>query len=187
MIQFKSDRERQLWIWVGVTLVGIFTTLGLAGTLAEELLERELAEVVWIWGLVITAVAVAGIGFARRRRWTDFWIAIGVVAVLAMALPRAGFDAAERSHLFEYGLVASLVYRALEARFTEHPRPVATPLFAVAITSGVGALDEIVQQLFPNRGFELVDIGFNSFAAAVVVGATWSVSRVWGRLRSGRS
>ena len=39
---FTSDRERRLWCWALAVVVAIYSTLGLAGTLAEVLRENNL-------------------------------------------------------------------------------------------------------------------------------------------------
>ena len=39
---YTSDRERRLWFWALAVVVAIYSTLGLAGTLAEVLREHNL-------------------------------------------------------------------------------------------------------------------------------------------------
>ena len=40
MSLFTSDRERRLWLWTLAVVVAIYSTLGLAGTLAGALREQ---------------------------------------------------------------------------------------------------------------------------------------------------
>ncbi|RMH11916.1 MAG: hypothetical protein D6701_14330 [Gemmatimonadetes bacterium] len=98
-----------------------------------------------------------------------------------------------RSHLFEYGVLAMLVYHALlERRGNGRPVRWAAPSAVVVVTL-VGWLDEVLQFFLPNRTYDLVDVGFNAIAATMGVGATalmgWA--RRWdvrlGRRRGGRA
>ena len=74
----------------------------------------------------------------------------------------------ERTHLFEYALVAALVHEALLER-RDNGRRVPTPtLLALLISLLLGLLDESIQYLLPNRVFDPVDVAFNSLAAASV-------------------
>ena len=69
-----------------------------------------------------------------------------LMVLLRMAL-------AERSHLIEYGVVASFIYEAL----------------AVLATGAVGVLDEGIQVFLPSRVFDPVDMLFNALAGVMAV------------------
>jgi hypothetical protein len=56
----------------------------------------------------------------ERRLW--FW-ALGVTAVYGMVVVRMEIGPAERTHLFEYGLLAVLIYQALTERLGHGRRP----------------------------------------------------------------
>lgn len=46
---FTSARERRLWAWTLALVQAIYSTLGLARTLADELRNRELTDNLFIW------------------------------------------------------------------------------------------------------------------------------------------
>ena len=66
MYLFTSNRERRLWFWALAVVVAIYSTLGLAGTLAEALRERNLLEVSFTLGLLLAATASATSGLKSR-------------------------------------------------------------------------------------------------------------------------
>ena len=110
-------------------------------------------------------------------------MAIGIAAVYGMILVRAGSE--ERSHLFEYGLVAVLIHEALSERFRLHPSILRPAIVAIAITALVGLLDESIQALIPNRGYQIADVGFNALAGFMAVAA--SLSLTWARRRGNKN
>jgi VanZ family protein len=84
----------------------------------------------------------------------------------------------ERTHLFEYGLVAILIHQALAER-KRHGRQIAAPaLCAVVATSLLGWLDEAIQWLMPNRAYDLRDVGLNALAGGMAIGATLALAWV---------
>ena len=85
----------------------------------------------------------------------------------------------ERTHLIEYGLVATLIYLALRER-KRNGRQVSFPAgLALVMTALLGLLDECIQALLPNRVFDLVDVGFNVLAGLMAIGAIVAIA--WGR------
>ena len=75
----------------------------------------------------------------------------------------------ERSHLFEYSVVAVFIYEALTERAKQGRRVPVPPLLAIIGTSIIGTLDEGIQAILPNRVFEWVDVFFNFLASAMAV------------------
>jgi hypothetical protein len=172
---FSPDRERRLWMWTLVVLVAIYSTLSPAQTLAAELRARNLLGITS--GVVLLALALIVIG-----RWVrtgpgrrEIGAGVGVIAVYLVTLVRLPVPEA-RSHLFEYGLVAILIYHALLERRRNGRRVPLPALFAVLATALLGWVDEAIQYFLPNRVYDLVDVGLNAafglmaVAASVVVG-----------------
>ena len=180
---FTSKRERRLWIWALVIVVAIYSTLGLARTLADELRNRELIDAAFFVGLFLLMGAVLVQGLKKRPSRDEVGIALAVAGVyltvmLRMLIPE------ERSHLMEYSVVALFVHEALLER-ARH-RPVRRPaLLAILITSVVGVLDECIQWFLPGRVFDYRDILFNLLAAVMAVSASaalrWARRRRWRR------
>ena len=177
---FTSTRERGLWIGALVVVVLIYSTLGLAQTLSDELQERSLFDAVFGVGFVLIVVAVATQAFRSKPGWVDVAIAIGIIGVALMALARVAVPA-ERTHLFEYALVAVLIHQALLER-QRNGGSIRTPwLTAIGVTAALGTVDELIQAFIPDRVFDIRDVGFNALAAVVAVLAGVLVG--WSRRR----
>ena len=178
MSLFTSNRERRLWLWTLVVLVTIYSTLGLAQTLAGVLRDRGLlAGVVWVSMLLIMAAVVIQ-GLKRRPGGAEVGVALGIVAVYLLMFLRMASTPAERTHLIEYTVVALLIHEALTERASNShsvPRPAITAIVATAL---LGLLDEGIQALLPSRVFDPVDILFNVLAAVMAVAASAALAQV---------
>ena len=174
---FTSRRERRLWLWALIVVVAIYSTLGLAGRLAEVLGEHPSLPAVFFFLMLLTVAAIVGSGLKRRPGRRDVWIALGVTAVYGMMVLRMGVSPAERTHLMEYSVVAVLIYQALRER-SENGRRVPVPaVVALGATVLVGWIDEGIQAVLPNRVYDNFDV-FSNFVAAVI-GIVTSVVVGW--------
>ena len=180
---FSSPRERRLWTLTLALIVAIFASLGIAGTLASAFLETGLDAVLFVLGMLLVGCTVLAWGLKMRPVGVEFGVALGIIAVYFMALARMTF--AERSHLIEYGVVASFIYAALAERAHNGRRVPMPAAIAVAATALVGAVDEGVQRLIPNRVFDPVDILFNTLAGVMAVAAILAMgwARRWAATR----
>ena len=184
MTLFSSRRERRLWLWVLVVMVAIYLTLGLAQTLAETLEERGLLDIslgLFLLCMFLVGVTVLTQGLRVRPGGAEVTVAIGVVAAYLLVLTRMTVPT-ERSHLIEYGVVGVLIYEALTERRGQGRRVPLPPVLAVLATAALGALDEGIQWLLPNRVFDPVDILFNLLAGTMAVAA--SAALTWARRRT---
>lgn len=90
------------------------------------------------------------------------------------------------AHFFFYGLVGTLVFRALRVRFLSHRRWA----LAFLITMSLGIGEEVVQHFNPNRSFELADWAADTAGALVAIALyrNWDLYRrvlefrLWPRL-----
>ena len=184
MTLFSSRRERRLWLWVLVVMVAIYLTLGLAQKLAATLEERGLLDIslgLFLLCMFLVGVTVLTQGLRVRPGGAEVTVAIGVVAAYLLVLTRMTVPT-ERSHLIEYGVVGVLIYEALTERRSQGRRVPLPPLLAVLATAALGALDEGIQWLLPNRVFDPVDILFNLLAGTMAVAA--SAALTWARRRT---
>lgn len=167
--RFTTRRERILWLLTTAVVIAIYSTLGLATTLAEELTNRELMDNISALGFLVVLAAVLLFGMRRRIPGAaTIAIAGGATAVFVLVFLRMA-SPIERSHLIEYSLLAILIREALYERAAAG-RPVPRPaLLAVGLASLVGLLDELIQLIIPIRVFDPVDIGFNTLAATMGV------------------
>lgn len=174
-LRFATRRERNLWVLAGAVVVAIYATIGLATTLAEELTNRKLLDNVAALGLLVLFAAVLLVGVKGRIPWAlNVAIAVGVTAVYGLVFLRMA-SPIERSHLFEYSLLAILINEALTER-SHAGRTVARPgLVAFGLASFIGLIDEAIQAVIPSRVFDPIDIAFNVFAAFIGVAVTGAI------------
>ena len=175
---FSSDRERRLWLWTLAVLVAIYSTLGPAAELAAALRERNLLRISSAAVLAGVLIVLAVPWVKRRPGRLEIGAAVGVMAVYLTTLIRIPVPEA-RSHLFEYGLVAMLIYHALSERRRNGSRVPAPAVTAVVATVLLGWLDEGIQAFLPNRTYDLVDVGFNAIAGTMAIAASLVMS--WAR------
>lgn len=179
MFRPTTPRERRLWFAALAVLAAIYATVGLAGTLAAELRERALLGVAFATGFVLVLAAIVGSALRRRPGRREIWVGLGLAAAYGMIVVRMGVGPVERTHLFEYGLLAVLIHQALVERRRHGGRVRVPAVLAVAATVLLGWLDEGLQALLPNRRYDLRDVGIN--AAAGVMAVTASVLIAWAR------
>ena len=181
---FTSAREQRLWLWLLAVVAAIYATLGLAGTLARVLSESYLLAVSFAAGFALVLAAIAASALGRRPGRAERWVGIGVAAVYGMVLVRMGV--AERTHLFEYGLVAVLLHHALIERRCNGRRVPLPAVVAVAVTALLGWIDEGIQALLPNRVYDLRDVGTNALAGLMAVVASLALASARRRWAPGR-
>ena len=176
---FTSRRERRLWLWLLGVLVVVYSTLGPARLLVDALRARGLLATVGFVVLLCSGAVLAALWGRTRPGRLEFGAGVGVAAIVVAAFIRTGVP--ERTHLFEYGLVAVLLLQALDER-RRNGRQVPVPaLVAVLGTVLLGWLDEGIQSQLPGRVYDLRDVGFNGLAGILTVGATRVLG--WARRR----
>ncbi len=176
--RFTSDRERRLWLWTLAVLIAIYSTLGPMAELAAALRERNLLRVSST-AVLLLVVAFFAVPWVKNRPGRfEIGAAIGVTTVYLATLIRMPVPEA-RSHMFEYGLLAILIYQALTER-RQNGREIPVPaVIAVVATTLLGWLDEGIQAFLPNRVYDLLDVGFDAAAALTAIVATLFMS--WAR------
>ena len=176
---FSSNRERRLWFALGIVLVGIYTTLGQAPAIVVALGESIVASAgTNLFFALLALLVVIPIFFIDKRLGrNEIAVGLGILAVYLMAWLRIG-SWAERTHLFEYALVAALVHEALLERKDNGRRVPAPALLALITSLLLGCLDEGIQFLLPNRVFDIIDIAFNSLAVTIIIASRWVLARV---------
>ena len=177
---FTSVRERRLWTWTLAVVVAIYSTLGLARTLAGVLREEGILVASFALGMVLVGATVLVLGLRGRPGGTEIGIVLGIATAYYMVMVRMALPE-ERTHLIEYGVVAVFIHEALKER-SSHGRFVPVPaLIAVAAASVVGVIDECIQAVIPNRVFDTEDILFNVLAAVMAVASSAALSWARGR------
>ncbi len=161
---------------VAAVVVAIYSTLGLATTLSAELSNRDLLDNVSAAAFLVLFGVVGLVGLrGRSRSALHAAIAVGVVAVYALVFLRMA-SPIERSHLFEYSLLAILIHEALLERSRAGQPVRRAGWLAVGSAATLGVLDELIQLVLPSRVFDPVDIGFNILAAFMGVAVSGAVA-----------
>jgi hypothetical protein len=176
---FSSVRERRLWLWTLAVLVGIYSTLGLARTLAGILRDQGMLANTVLFSMILIGVGVLVQGLRRRPGGTEIGVALGIAAVYILMFLRMSVPLEERTHLMEYTVVALLIYEALMERASNGRRVPVPALLAIVATALFGLLDEGIQAFIPSRVFDPIDILFNTLAGLMAVLA--SVVLAWAR------
>ena len=177
----SSDRERRLWLWTLAVVVAIYSTLGLARTLAGVLRDRDLLDGSFAFGMLLIGAAIVTQVLKTRPRGVEIGVALGVAAVYLLVILRMALPPEERTHLIEYGVVAVFIHEARTERSSQGRRVAVPVLLAVVATALVGVLDECIQALLPSRVFDPRDMLLNVLAALMAVAA--SVTLGWARRR----
>ncbi len=166
---FTSKREKNLWLWALTVIIAIYSTLGLAGKLATFLRDRNLLDSIYVFGFALAVIAIIGSGLKMKLRQWEIWILLGIVAVYGMLSVRFFLSPEERTHLFEYGIVATLIHQALLERLHNGEKTPAPALIAIIITALLGWFDEGIQAILPNRVYDIRDVGFNALAGFMAI------------------
>ncbi len=152
------------WVWVGLWILGIYGTLAWVRPVCEFLKVHTPFSV-----LVNLLFAALFLTFLLRYRdifKNDLVLTLTAAALSLctgillyfLKLPE------ERIHLLEYAILAALLYRAIRQ---EYPKGSAYGI-ALFLGSLVGWGDEIIQDILPNRYFQVSDILLNE--AGIVLG-----------------
>ena len=88
MVAFASRRERRLWLWTLATVVAIYSTLGLTGTLAGVLRDRDLLDATFFFVFLVLEASIVVIALRSRPGVTEFGVLLGVIAVYLLAFSR---------------------------------------------------------------------------------------------------
>lgn len=171
MTFFKSARERKLWFGALAVLVAIYSTVGLARTLAGVMRDRGiLSDSIWI-GIFLVAATVIAHGLKLRPGKIELAAWLGIAAVYIFILIRMALPE-ERSHLIEYSVLAVFIHEALRERKNNGGNVPVPSLIAFLATAIFGIIDECIQALIPARVFDPIDMAFNAFAGFLAIASS---------------
>jgi len=167
-IQKRSQIESLVYCGLAVALMVLFMlTVGLWRWLTDELGKTGAMLVPFVVAVVVFGTAWAihlYTGRSRRPRWS-YLIVAALVSAIALYIPDPQFPA-KRIHVAEFLLLAFLIRRGF-CRWTD-----GIPLITLTAICGIvlGAHDELLQGLHPDRRFGHTDIvvdGLASIAGAL--------------------
>jgi hypothetical protein len=123
-----------------------------------------------VLGLILIGAAILVIGLKTRPRGAVIGLGFGVAGVYLLTFLRMA-SPEERTHLFEYCIVALLIYEALTERVIQGNHVPVPALLAILITALFGWVDEGIQALLTNHVFDIRDVGYNALAAVMAIAA----------------
>ena len=185
VLETTSRRERRLWIGALLVLAAIWSSLFLAGALVPVLREQALLGAAFGVGFVLAIVAVAWGALRIGETGREVWIGLALAVAAWMVLVRLGVPGADRTHLFEYGLLGVLMYESLRERRRNGATGPPPAFAAILLTSAAGALDELVQAVNPGRVLDPRDLFVNALAAVSAVSASSTMRAMRRRLKRG--
>ncbi|MCA9407776.1 MAG: VanZ family protein [Candidatus Omnitrophica bacterium] len=155
-------QQRRIWwmaagLWLGV----IYSTLSLVRPVCEYLktntpfaLFVNLMMGSFLSGLIIIILRTMKIKSVQRM-----WFLSGVVILYIVGFWMVEHPE-EKLHLIEYGLLAYLIFKALQMDVHR----VKAYIGAFVLTSLCGWGDEIIQHYLPNRYYQVTDVQLNIFS-----------------------
>jgi hypothetical protein len=179
---FTSARERRLWLMAGSCLLLIFSSLYIARPTTNWLRDANLLRLA-VGGAFLLAATLVGMGILRSRPGWRVWVALGIIATGYVILLSRFELPEEHLHFLEYGIVGGLVFAALlERQKNTGDTPGGTPgrrgplwpaVGAFLITGAAGWVDEGIQEILPNRFYDLRDVAMNAAGGALAIASIW--------------
>ncbi|MDH3652056.1 MAG: VanZ family protein [Saprospiraceae bacterium] len=133
-------------------------------------MDQDLQGALFFYTMIALAATVILHGLITRPGKAEITIWLGLSAVCIMLYARLGF--AERSHLFEYSVLAIFIHKALNERKLQGKKITNPGLLAFLIAFGIGVLDESIQLFLPGRVFDPLDMLVNGLAAFMAIGTS---------------
>ena len=175
MFQFTSKREKRLWIWVLIIIIGIYCLIFIGRPLSGYLRERDLLTNAFWVAIWLTLATVLWHGWKQKIGRLEIGVWMGVAAVYLLVILRMAVPE-ERSHLIEYSILAVFIHEAIKERVANGGKVWMPALSAILITVAIGLLDEGIQLIVPGRVFDPIDMIFNTGAAVMAVTASSIIS-----------
>ncbi|MBI5116822.1 VanZ family protein [Candidatus Poribacteria bacterium] len=173
----ENMRRRRAWACAAAMMSVILLSLPITPFLWRKAVEvfGPQFNILGYFVLVVLALVFAIYAVRRRDRLerSSVFVLGGLAVIYYWLLRYHCRFPAERLHLFEYGLLAYLLYRALRYDFPE----MKAYSLGFSISSLFGLLDEIIQHFLPNRVFEWRDVATNVIASALGLVITWLLFR----------
>ena len=167
IIKFSSKRERRLWQLALMVVIVIAISLFLAREIIHFMGDQNVRAAIFLSGMLLVGVALILNLFQKNVSILEFGVWVGMAAVFIMLFLRLGM--AERSHIFEYSILAMLINQALLERKQNGFKVMNPAILTFIIAFGIGLVDELIQLIIPYRVFDLYDIAFNAMVIAAAV------------------
>ncbi len=106
--------------------------------------------------MLLTGATVVLYGFIKKpkKREIIIWIGLGL---------------AERSHVFEYSVLAVFIHQAMMEHYRTHDLILKPTIMGFILALIIGIADEYIQKFIPERIFDPQDILFNILAVTMAI------------------
>lgn len=170
-----------LWLLTACYVIIIFITLPVAPLLIKCITQFVNLEIAVNTSLLILFL-ISFVGIVIKTPGYRLHVLFFLVPLTAITFSGLRYIRlpVERIHIAEYGVLSILIYAALRRQRTARIATVAS----IISTSLIGAADEAVQFLLPNRFYSTLDILFNSIGG--LVGLCYYSLYKWGSQKSNR-
>ena len=179
---FTSARERRLWLMACSCLLLIFSSLYIARPITNWLRDANLLRLAVVGSFVLAAAWIGLVLLRSRPGWRTWVILSAIAAGYVILLSRFKLPE-ERLHFLEYGIVGGLVFAALLERqkntgdtsggTSGRRGPLWPAVGAFLITGAAGWVDEGIQEILPNRFYDLRDVAMNAAGGALAIALIW--------------
>ena len=169
-MKITSTKEKCLWIATIAVLAGIYATIGIAQPISNILQNNGLLTPLFFLGMLLVGITILIFGINKNPDKSFIGVSLGIAAVYLMVFIRIEIPQ-ERTHIIEYGVVATLIFQALLERKKQGKKVSFPATYTILITGMAGTIDELLQGIIPNRVFDMRDILFNFLAGAMAVTA----------------
>ena len=166
----NKKNPSKIWIFILIYILLIYTTLPIMRTVLNYIYstigKESLSIVVNIF---LVAVPVTLVVFLIRKKSKNHLLVLFPI-IVTMAFIFMLDRPEERLHFLEYGLLGFVVLKTFDKELNYKRL-----ILAIVFVTAVGALDEFIQLLLPNRVGDLRDVCMNAVGGAlgVWVGKFW--------------
>jgi hypothetical protein len=162
--------RRTAWLRVALFTIVIYATLPVAPLIWRVFARRvgDAAEVFVLGGLLVSSIALVMVGARHAGALPVARIAslVAICSVYVAIIATVELTPAEKLHFLYYGMLALLVYQALEIDLAGAGLVIAT----IGIVALIGFGDEVIQGIVPRRVFEWKDVALNAVSGGLATG-----------------
>ncbi|MFH1360127.1 MAG: VanZ family protein [Candidatus Omnitrophota bacterium] len=165
--------QRNYWFQVLAWTAFIYLTLPFAQSLTQFLTQfipiSIAVNVLYVLALIFLLFLLHKI----KIRFRSTYLILIVLATVMIHLLKSMTIPIEKIHFLEYGFLAFLIHKALQAKTNK----VLAYLLAFLLTAALGWGDEGIQYLLPGRYYDLRDVLYNTLGGFLGLWITFAVRR----------
>lgn len=167
----KKTKQRICW-WIAVVayIALIYSTLGVApqwwDAIDAAFGGKGMRVLHVLYAIMAVAIFLYLVYIKRENslaKYFWFFLCVGVIGVVMKSMPYP----AEKIHFAEYGLLGVLLYNALKIDVDCYDWKLY--FVGVLLCVAIGAMDEVIQLILPNRYFDWRDLFVNGTSGAIAL------------------